>query len=65
MSEMQINTYANQLKTKWTNEKNQVVRKPSSPGTPFLRTMLRQRREQQRQMQETIASSLDAVATAS
>lgn len=65
MSQQEINTYANQLKLKWTNEKNEVLRRPSSPGTAFLRNQLRKRREQQRQMQETIVSSLDvAVATA-
>lgn len=58
MSQTELNTYANQVKATWMKE-NEVIRKPSSPGTAFLRTMLRKRREQQRQMQETIASALD------
>jgi len=64
MSQAELNTYANQVKATWMKE-NEVIRRPSSPGTALLRTLLRQRREQQRQMQKTISSALDMSATAS
>lgn len=64
MSQAELNTYASQVKATWMKE-NEVIRRPSSPGTAFLRNRLRERRKQQRQMQKAIESSLDMSCTAS
>lgn len=58
MSQQELNTYANQVKTTWMEDKNKISGIKTNPGTSFLRRLLRQRREQQRVMESAIASKL-------
>lgn len=57
MSQAEINTFAKQVAMKWEEEKR-VLGSKTNPGTAFLRTQLRKRREAQRQMQEQISAKL-------